>query len=32
MAKEIKDTPISKVFTFQVNMVVQILAEDEDMA
>ena len=28
----IKDTPISKVFTFQVNMVVQILAEDEDMA
>ena len=28
----IKDTPISKVFTFQVNMVVQIFAEDEDMA
>ena len=30
--KIVKDTPISKVFTFQVNMVVQILAEDEDMA
>ena len=28
----IKNTPISKVFTFQVNMVVQILAEDEDIA
>jgi hypothetical protein len=28
----IKNTPISKVFTFQVNMIVQILAEDEDMA
>lgn len=28
----IKDTPISKVFTFQVNMIIQILAEDEDMA
>ena len=30
--KIVKDTPISKVFTFQVNMIVQILAEDEDMA
>jgi len=28
----IKDTPISKVFTYQVNMIIQILAEDEDMA
>ena len=27
-----KDTPISKVFTYQVNMIIQILAEDEDMA
>ena len=28
----IKDTPISKIFTYQVNMIIQILAEDEDMA
>jgi hypothetical protein len=28
----IKDTPISKVFTYQVNMIIQIFAEDEDMA
>ena len=28
----IKDIPISKVFTYQVNMIIQILAEDEDMA
>jgi len=30
--KIVKDTPISKVFTYQVNMIIQILAEDEDMA
>jgi len=28
----IKDTPVSKVFTYQVNMIVQILAEDENIA
>jgi hypothetical protein len=28
----IKNTPISKIFTYQVNMIVQIFAEDEDMA
>lgn len=30
--KAVKDIPISKVYTFSVNMIVQILAEDEDMA
>jgi hypothetical protein len=30
--KAVKDIPVSKVFTYQVNMVVQVLAEDEDMA
>jgi len=30
--KAVKDIPVSKVFTYQVNMIIQVLAEDEDMA